>query len=65
MLLLKNRYNELGIRSLKGRTSVPTGNLHHPHAKVKPKKTLSHAFFTNNKGSAMDDAGNQSSGSGR
>ena len=43
--------NELGIRSLQGKTPVPTGNLHRTHAKVKPKKTLSHAFFINNKGS--------------
>ena len=50
MLLLKNRYNELGIRSLQGKTPVPTGNLHHTHAKVKPEMTLSHAFFLNNKG---------------
>ena len=31
----ENRYNELGNRSLQGRTLVPTGNLHRTHAKVK------------------------------
>ena len=51
MLLLKNRYNELRIRDLQGRTSVPNGNLHRTYEKVKPEMTLSHAFFINNKGS--------------
>ena len=35
--------------NLQGRTSIPTGNLHHTRAKVKPKMTLIHAFFLNDK----------------